>query len=238
MEATQTAGQLICQFREAEGLSQSELADFIHVSQEKLAHWEEGSTLPGHTMVARLTGALRLSSEQAEQLRNAVDAAWAEKKKEKAATKAILAEQKEDAERLQHKATALSLLGAGLLGFVGGCAFSFITGTNKSVWYFPFIIGALFAGVPYGWHLVSKGKDPYELKTYYTDPVVDIVVSAIATIIKFIFAYFIGTFAFPVVLTYHAYKAGRKGSLYRKIMCLALITIVLFVCLLLTRILL
>ena len=36
-----SAGQIIRFFREREGLTQEELADIIHVTKGKLAHWEE-----------------------------------------------------------------------------------------------------------------------------------------------------------------------------------------------------
>ena len=226
---TYTAGELIRQFREAEGLSQQELADIIHVSQAKLAHWEENATIPRPTMVARLTGALRLSNDKADRLVKAVDAAQAIRAQENVAAQAVINKQNDEIERLRHKRKALALLGSGLLGFAGGCLFTFLTGSYKDVWYFPLAIGALTAGIPFGWGLISKPKEPYEVKYYYTDPIIDIIATVVKFLLKFMLAYFIGVFAFPFALFYHAYKAGRKGSLYRTIMFIVFVAVSLFV---------
>ncbi len=73
--AEYSAGQIICFFREREELTQEELADIIHVTKGKLAHWEEDVTIPRPTMVARLQGALRISDKDMSLLLNAVKAA-------------------------------------------------------------------------------------------------------------------------------------------------------------------
>lgn len=226
---TYTAGELIRQFRESEGLTQEELAEIIHVSQPKLAHWEEGSTIPKPTMVARLTGALRLSNENANRLVKAVDAAQAIRNQEKAAVQAVINAQNEEIERLRHKRKVLTLLGFGALGFIGGYIFVFATGSYKdTVWYFPILIGIAVAGIPYGWNLLTDKSDVEYKEPYSPYPEVqreNLIIKLIFNVLKFIGAYLIGIIVFPVVLFYHAYKAGRKGSLYRTIMFLIFVAV-------------
>lgn len=230
---TYTAGELIRQFRESEGLTQEELADIIHVSQQKLAHWEEGSTIPKPTMVARLTGALRLSDENANRLVKAVDAAQAVRDQDKAAAQAVINAQNEEIERLRHKRKVLTLLGFGALGFIGGCIFVFATGSHKdTVWYFPMLIGIAVAGIPYGWNLLTDKTEVTYKEPYSPYPEVqreNMIIKLIFFVLKFIGAYLIGIIAFPVVLLYHAYKAGRKGSAYRAIMFFVFIAVCLLI---------
>ena len=230
---TYTAGELIRQFRESEGLSQQELADIIHVSQPKLAHWEEGSTIPKPTMVARLTGALRLSDENADRLLKAVDAAQAVRAQEKATAQAVINEQNEENERLRHKRKVLILLGFGVLGFIGGCIVVFATGSYvDTVWYFPILIGIAVAGIPYGWNLLTDKTDAYYKDLYSPYPDVqreNMIIKLVFTVLKFIGAYLIGIIVFPIVLFYHAYKAGRKGSIYRTIMFVVFVAVCLLV---------
>ena len=226
---TYTAGEIIRQFRESEGLTQQELADIIHVSQAELAHWEEGVTIPRLTMVARLTGALRLSDDNADCLAKAVESSQVVRAQKNAAVQAVINQQNEEIKRLRHERKALILLGSGILGYVGGCIFTFATGSYTEVWYFPLAIGALTAGIPFGWGCVLRSKDPYEVRYYYTDAIVDIIATVVRFLLKFILAYFIGVFAFPFALFYHAYKAGRKGSIYRTIMFIVFVAVSLFV---------
>ena len=104
-----SAGQLIRFYREREGLSQEELAEIIHVTKGKLAHWEDDVTIPRPTMVARLIGALRISDADAPLLMNAVKAAEEVKAQEQAELQSIANEQNAESERLQHKTKAIKL---------------------------------------------------------------------------------------------------------------------------------
>lgn len=99
------------------------------------------------------------------------------------------------------------------------------------VWYFPLIIGMATAGIPFGWGLLTDksekiGKEPY-------DPNPDsrqfsFIIKLVFFIFKFIGAYFIGVIAFPIALLYHAYKAGKAGSTYKKVMFVVLLLVSLF----------
>lgn len=224
-----TAGQLIRQYRESEGLTQQELADIIHVSQVKLAHWEEDETVPNLKMVARLKGSLRLSDEKVKRLQEAVAIVRAAKAQKKAELQSELNEQNEEIERQQHKRKAWTLFLAGLLGFLGGSVFTFATGSYRDVWYFPFAVGVMTAGIPFGWWFFSRDRETYEPHYYYTNWIVDTIAIVVRFVLKLMLAYFVGVFAFPFALFYHAYKAGRKGSWYRKFMFVVFVVVSVFV---------
>lgn len=227
-----TAGQLIRFYREKEGLTQEELAEIIHVTKGKLAHWEDDVTIPRPTMVARLIGALRISDADAPLLMNAVKAAEEVKAQEQAELQAIADEQNAENERLQHKSKAIKLSLMGLFGFAAGFIFVFITGiTEDFPWYGPFVIGLCLAGVPFGWDMI-RDKSGFRTRTIYYGPdslLIQFMADLIGFILKFLVAYIVGLVIFPIALLYHAYKAGRKGSLYKKIMCIALVLAVLFI---------
>lgn len=119
-----SAGQIIRFFREREGLSQEELADIIHVTKGKLAHWEDDVTIPRPTMVARLQGALRISDTDMSLLLNAVKAGEEKRAQEQAKLQAVAEEQSAEAKRLFHKTKAIHLALMGLGGFVIGFVFT------------------------------------------------------------------------------------------------------------------
>lgn len=227
-----TVGQIIRFYREREGLTQEELAEIIHVTKGKLAHWEDDVTIPRPTMVARLIGALRISDAEAPLLMNAVQAAEETKVQEQAELQAIADEQNAESERLQHKSKAIKLSLMGLLGFAIGFVFVFIADSNRDFpWYAPFVIGLFMAGIPYGWDLI-RDKSGYRTETYYYGPdglLIQFMVGLIGFALKLFASLMLGFFVFPIALLYHAYKAGRKGSLYKKIMCIALVLAVLFI---------
>ena len=234
MEITKvkTAGQIIRYYREREGLTQEELAEIIHVTKGKLAHWEEDVTIPRPTMVARLVGALRISDEEAPLLMNAVKTAEEVRALEQAELQVIANEQSAEEERLQHKSKAIKLSLMGLLGFGIGFIFVFITGSHKDFpWYGPFVIGLFMAGIPFGWDLI-RDKSGYRTETYYYGSdglLIQFMVGLIGFALKLTASLLIGVFVFPVKLLYHAYKAGRKGSLYKKIMCVVMVLVTLFI---------
>ena len=227
-----TAGQLIRLYREREGLTQEELAEIIHVTKGKLAHWEADVTIPRPSMVARLIGALRITEAEAPFLMDAVKAAEVEKEQEKAELQAITDEQNAVDERLQHKSKAIKLSLMGLLGFAAGFIFVFITGSHSVFpWYAPIVIGMCVAGIPFGWDMI-RDKSGFRTRTIYYGPdslLIQFMADLIGFILKFLVAYIIGRVVFPIVLLYHAYKAGRKGSLYKKVMCVALVLVALFI---------
>lgn len=227
-----TVGQLIRFYREREGLSQEELAEIIHVTKGKLAHWEDDVTIPRPTMVARLIGALRISDADVPLLMNAVKAAEEVKAQEQAELQTIADEQNVENQRLQHKSKAIKLSLMGLLGFVIGFVFVFIADSNRDFpWYAPFIIGLFMAGIPYGWDLI-RDKSGYRTETYYYGPdglLIQFMVGLIGFALKLFASLMLGFFVFPIALLYHAYKAGRKGSLYKKLMLLVLTLVALFI---------
>lgn len=225
-----SAGQVIRFFREREGLTQEELADIIHVTKGKLAHWEDDVTIPRPTMIARLQGALRISDADMPLLLNAVKAAEDKKAQEQAALQAIADEQSAEDKRLFHRSKAIHLALMGLGGFVAGFVFMFLIGSTKGFpWYAPFVIGLCLAGVPFGWDLI-RDKSGLRTRTIYYGPdamLIQFMADLISFALKFIVAYIIGLVIFPVALLYHAYHAGRPGSLYKTIMRVLLVLIVL-----------
>ena len=228
-----THGQLIKQYREAEGLTQEELAEIIDVSNLKLAHWEENQTVPNPRMVARLTGALRLSDKDAQALNNAIAVARANEEETRAEVQKIINEQNEETKRLYHKKKALFLLWSGIGSFVVSFILLSILGAYQDKeWYFPILIGFTVAGIPFGWSILSDKSDTYYKDPYSPYPEVqdtDLIIKLVVTVLKFIIAYIIGVIIFPIALLYHAYKAGRKGTLYKKIMGLFLVLVVIFI---------
>ena len=120
----------------------------------------------------------------------------------------------------------------GLLGFAIGYIFVFITGSHKDFpWYGPFVIGLFMAGIPFGWDLI-RDKSGYRTETYHYGPdglLIQFMVGLIGFALKLTVSLLIGFFVFPVKLLYHAYKAGRKGSLYKKIMCVVMVLVTLFI---------
>lgn len=226
-----TAGDLIRTYREQEGLTQEELSEIIHVTKGKLAHWESNETIPRPTMVARLIGALRLSEDKAALLKQSVEDAKLQRVQEQAEIQAIIDEQIAEAERLEHQHKALNLLWSGIAGFALGCLLSLLTGSHKdNPWYFTPMLGLLVAGIPFGWNfLTDKSEEPFWEPYDPFNARFNFAIELFCFILKFCGAYLIGFFAFPVVLFYHAYKAGKKGTLYRKVMCAILILVYLFV---------
>lgn len=227
-----SAGQVIRFFREREGLTQEELADIIHVTKGKLAHWEDDVTIPRPTMVARLQGALRISDADMPLLLNAVKAAEDKRTQEQAALQAIADEQSAEDKRIFHKSKAIRLVLMGLGGFAAGFVFMFLIGSTKDFpWYAPFVIGLCLSGVPFGWDLIRDKSDLRTRTIYYgTDGMlIQFMAGLIGFALKFMISYVIGLFIFPAALFYHAYNAGRPGSLYKTIMKVLLILIVLVI---------
>lgn len=227
-----SAGQIIRFFREREGLTQEELADIIHVTKGKLAHWEDDVTIPRPTMVARLQGALRISDKDMSLLLNAVMAAEEKRVQEQAKLQAVAEEQNAEAKRLFHKTKAIHLALMGLGGFVIGFVFTFLTrSTNDFPWYAPFVIGLCLAGVPFGWDMI-RDKSGIRTRTIYYGPdgmLIQFMAGLIGFAFKFMVSYVIGLVIFPIALFYHAYHASRPGSLYKTIMRVLLILSVLVI---------
>lgn len=225
-----STGQIIRFFREREGLTQEELADIIHVTKGKLAHWEDDVTIPQPTMVARLQGALRISDADMPLLLNAVKAAEDKRAQEQVALQAFADEQSAEDKRLFHRSKAIHLVLMGLGGFAAGFVLTFLIGSTKDFpWYAPFVIGLCLAGVPFGWDLI-RDKSGLRIRTIYYGPdsmLIQFMADLIGFALKFIAAYVIGLIIFPVALFYHAYHAGRPGSLFKTVMRVLLILIVL-----------
>lgn len=226
-----TSGQLIRFFRERSGVSKEDLAEAIQVSTTKLSHWENDETAPRPAAIDRLAGTLGLSAAEVLQLEKAASALKAAKKKEEAEAQAVIEAERAEAQRLIYKEKALRLFWFGVIGFIGGFIFAAIRGGLQDTWYFPFAIGAAFAGVPYGWSLLTS-KDEEPIKDIYT-PDLDVARSNFFIkigfyFLKFVAAFLIGALGYPVVLLYHAYKAGKKGSVFKILMLIALIVVVVF----------
>ena len=227
-----SVGHVIRFFREREGLTQEEHADIIHVKKGKLAHWEEDVTIPRPTMVARLQGALRISEADMPLLLNAVKEAEDKRTQEQAALQAIADKQSAEDKRIFHRSKAIHLVLMGLGGFAAGFVFTFLTGSTKDFpWYAPFVIGLCLTGVPFGWDMI-RDKSELRTRTIYYGPdgmLIQFMAGLIGFALKFTVAYVIGLIIFPVALFYHAYNAGRPGSLYKTVMKVLLILIVLVI---------
>ena len=229
-----SVGEIICTYREKAGLSQEKLAEMIHISKGKLVHWETNETIPRAHMVGRLIGALDIPDEE---LINAVSSAQTQKRLDENNAQADFRAKSEKFQRAKHKHEALLLLGTGVLGFVAGIIIVFITGSYKdTVWYFPLAIGAACSGIPFGWRMVF-GKDsflkrrpmsPWEYEEWRRRSAIEKIITICFYLFLFFLAYLVGFVLFPVILLYHAYKAGKKGTIYRIIMFIAFLVAVLF----------
>ena len=228
-----THGQLIRQYREEEGLTQEVLADIIKVSVIKLDHWEKNETVPNPRMVARLVGALRLSEDKEEKLNKAMMIARANREECRAEAQRIVDAQNAEIQRLYHKEKALFLFWSGIGSLVVSFLFFILTGKYRDVvWYYPILIGFVIASICFGWSTLSDKSDMYYKEPYSPDPYIqrdNEIIRLVFAVLKFIIAYIIGIIIFPIALLYHAYKAGRKGSLYKKIMGLFLVLVVIFI---------
>lgn len=224
-----TVGQIIQTYREEAGLSQEELAEMIHVTKGKVSHWENNETIPRASMVGRLIGALDIPDEI---LIEAVHLAEDQKRQgaiaEKAEYQKMLSEALAEKERLEHKKRAIMLVTTGAIGFIGGCIFAVLRNApSEAEWYFPLMIGALLAGLPYGIKMLfgnskisirNKYENTRDYETRYRRSLTEWVLIFVAYGFLFFLVWLIGFLAYPVVLTYHAYKAGKKKTVYRTIM--------------------
>lgn len=235
---TNTVGQIIQKYREEAGLTQEELAEIIHVTKGKLVHWENNETIPRASMVGRLIGALDIPDDE---LINAVHVAQDKKilteQKEREAKTTEEKAENEETQREYHKRRALTLLGLGVAGFIAGCLIVFFTESYKdTVWYFPIIIGVGCAGIPFGYKLLfgdsnlllKRRRDPWEHEARYRRSMIEWVIVIVAYLFLFFIVWLIGSLTYPVVLLYHAYKAGHKKSAYRIIMFIIFLLAALF----------
>lgn len=233
-----SVGKIICTYRERAGLSQEELAEIIHVSKGKLVHWENDETIPRPSMVGRLIGSLDIPDKE---LINAVHSAREQKRLDeeqiRAEEQAAIQAECEEVQRIKHKYKALVLLGLGAVGFIAGVLFTFVTDSHKEAeWYFPLFIGAACSGIPLGFILLfdkdsflkRRPLSPWEYEQRRNRSIVEWIVVICFYILIFVFACFIGLFAFPIMLLYHAYKAGQKRSAYRIVMFIIFLLVLLF----------
>lgn len=222
---TLTLGDLIRSYREQNGFTQEELADIVQVSCARLSNWETGNAIPRPSMVARLSGALGLSDSEVDLLKNAAETARAMREQENLQKQLEVQKQQflqeEEEERLLHQDKAIKLLLMGLGGFVCGIILGIVVGDHRDFWFTTLLLGYCFSGVPFGWKVLFK--DPKAMYSDYPYPETyiihtNIVVQLIVWLLKLMGAVLVGFFAYPIVLLFHAYKAGRKGSVYRIIM--------------------
>lgn len=228
--ANNNLGQLIKQFRENRGMTQSEFADVLEVKKGKLAHWEEGTTIPRSSMLGRIAGTLMLTDSEYALLLNAAEDAKREKVQEEAAIQEMINAQVAEEQRLKHKKTAATLFWSGVGGFLIGCVFTILVGQGEDFrWYYPLAIGFAVAGIPFGWNLITDKheeemyRQPYSI--YPDERKMMSLMDLFFFVIKFIFAYLIGLAVFPFALVFHAYKGAENGSSFQKIMRVILICI-------------
>ena len=73
---------------------------------------------------------------------------------------------------------------------------------------------------------VTARPEPYSPLRY--DSLLDIFLKLLFLLARFVCAYLVGLFIFPVLLCYHGYKGSPKGSLGQKVMLLCLILATVF----------
>lgn len=120
-----------------------------------------------------------------------------------------------------HQDKAIKLLLMGLGGFACGIIFGIAVGDHRDFWFTTLLLGYCLSGVPFGWNVLYKDPKAMYSDYPYSETYIihtNIVVQIIVWVLKFLGAFIVGFLAYPIVLLYHAYKAGRKGSAYRIIM--------------------
>ena len=222
-----SSGQIIQYYREQRSLTREELAQLLSVTPGKLSHWEDDITVPRPGMTARLVEILGIPQIDAQILLSAFETDKQKRLQIQADQQASLDAEQAEADRLAHKEKAVHLLIMGIIGFAAGFLFCFATGAYKDFpWYGPLAIGWAISGIPFGWKMISAEPKPYSPVEYYS--LFDIFLKLLFFLFKFICAYLIGLFIYPVVLFYHIYKGCTKGSGWQKLMLALLSIIILF----------
>ena len=222
-----SSGQIIQYYREQRSLTREELAQLLSVTPGKLSHWEDDITVPRPGMTARLVEILGIPQIDAQILLSAFETDKQKRLQIQADQQASLDAEQAEADRLAHKEKAVHLLIMGIIGFAAGFLFCFATGAYKDFpWYGPLAIGWATSGIPFGWKMISAEPKPYSPVEYYS--LFDIFLKLLFFLFKFICAYLIGLFIYPVVLFYHIYKGCTKGSGWQKLMLALLSIIILF----------
>lgn len=223
-----TSGQVIRYYREQQAFTREELAQMLNVTQGKLTHWEDGVTVPRPAMIAQLVSVLDIPEQDAQILHRSYQEARTPRLSQQAVQKAVVDAQNAEEERFVHRQKATSLFFIGMVGFLAGFLFCFVTGAHKDFpWYGPIAIGWAISGIPFGWKLLSPKSEPDCTVRYYS--LLDLALRMIFYVIKFIGAYLVGIVLFPVVLFHHTYKACRKDSAWQKIMGVLLSLVIVFV---------
>lgn len=222
-----SSGQIIQYYREQRSLTREELAQLLSVTPGKLSHWEDDITVPRPGMTARLVEILEIPQTDAQILLSAFETAKQKRLQVQADQQVSLDAEQAEEDRLAHKGKAIHLLIMGIIGFAAGFLFCFATGAYKDFpWYGPLAIGWAISGIPFGWKMISAEPKPYSPVEYYS--LFDIFLKLLFFLFKFICAYLIGLFIYPVVLFYHTYKGCTKGSGWQKLMLALLSIIILF----------
>ncbi len=221
-----SSGQIIQYYREQRSLTREELAQLLSVTPGKLSHWEDDITVPRPGMTARLVEILEIPQTDAQILLSAFETAKQKRLQVQADQQVSLDAEQAEEDRLAHKGKAIHLLIMGIIGFAAGFLFCFATGAYKDFpWYGPLAIGWAISGIPFGWKMISAEPKPYSPVEYYS--LFDIFLKLLFFLFKFICAYLIGLFIYPVVLFYHTYKGCTKGSGWQKLMLVLLFFVVL-----------
>ena len=221
-----SSGQIIQYYREQRSLTREELAQLLSVTPGKLSHWEDDITVPRPGMTARLVEILEIPQTDAQILLSAFETAKQKRLQVQADQQVSLDAEQAEEDRLAHKEKAVHLLIMGIIGFAAGFLFCFATGAYKDFpWYGLLAIGWAISGIPFGWKMISAEPKPYSPVEYYS--LFDIFLKLLFFLFKFICAYLIGLFIYPVVLFYHVYKGCTKGSGWQKLMLVLLFFVVL-----------
>lgn len=203
----ESMGKFIQTLRKEKGLTQKQLADMLNITDKAVSKWERDVACPDTTTLPKLAEILGVTVES---LLNA-KAAQAPVENESKTVDDSNPDAQMYKERLRHH------LIKGLPGFAIGFLFFLVTlfmfvtpsleggitfGSSLLTITIAFIAGLACAGIPYGWGLINKFLGQWTIFS-------NLFVVIFLFFAKFVFAYCIGLFSYPIVLIYNLIRSQK-----------------------------
>ena len=213
---TKTTGQIICEHRKKMGFTQRSLAEKLNVTDKAVSKWERDVARPDINTIPKLAELIDVPVE------TLLDIPLRPKEETASACNEELPPTGGSEMETQmpaasdcafYKERVRQLLKKGLIGFLAGAIFVLITSIwDHSSFSLPMAlsVGLFSAGALYGWELLTRIT--MGLVVVGSFPVMFIV-----SLVKFVGAFMIGWFVYPVVLLYNLARAEEKGTKKRTV---------------------